>query len=209
MLAFVLATPAFNLLRVFHNGHGRCPPIGSCCVIWVSSYGCSSSCHLCNLAFWGGSCSSFAVCIKLFRDLSLVFAISCPNIGCLSSFICLVFSISVVTRLLISGGAMPARRYSLYVGVGLRHPVMILQVSFRATDTFLACFDWLHTGHAYSPVEKHRAIPVVRMVWGRAPHWLPASFLSRLFLACTFILVFEQCSLNVNVLSRVTPRNTG
>ncbi|KAE9544099.1 hypothetical protein AGLY_001788 [Aphis glycines] len=33
MLAFVLATPAFNLLRVFHNGHGRCPPIGSCCVI--------------------------------------------------------------------------------------------------------------------------------------------------------------------------------
>ncbi|KAL4153358.1 hypothetical protein QTP88_001191 [Uroleucon formosanum] len=40
---------------------------------------------------------------------------------------------------------------------------MILKVSFRATDTFLACLDWFHTGHAYSPVEKHRAIPVVRM----------------------------------------------
>lgn len=88
---------------------------------------------------------------------------------------------------LISGGAMPAKRYSLYAGVSLRYPVMILQVSFKATDTCLARSDWLHTGHAYSPVEKHRAIPVVRMVCGRAPRRVPASFLNKLYLASTFI----------------------
>jgi len=68
---------------------------------------------------------------------------------------------------------------------------MILQVSYKAKDTCLECLDWLNTGHAYSPVEKHRAIPVVRMVWGCASHWVPASFLSRLFLTLYFHFSFE------------------
>lgn len=94
--------------------------------------------------------------------------ILCPNIGCLTCFIYLVFSMSVVTSLLISGGTIPARRYNLYGGVGLRHPVMILQVSSNATDACLTCLDLLHTGHAYSPIEKHKASPVVR-VWSCSP----------------------------------------
>lgn len=56
---------------------------------------------------------------------------------------------SVVTRLLISGGAMPARKYNSFDSV-----------SFEATGTCLACSDGLHAGHAYSPAEKHRALPV-------------------------------------------------
>lgn len=103
--------------------------------------------------------------MKLFRDLSLVLVISCPNIGCLSSFICLVFSISVVTRHLISGGAMPARRYSLY---GRRWSKTSRYDSAGILQNYRYIFGVFglatQNGHAYSPVEKHRAIPVVRMV---------------------------------------------
>lgn len=191
MLALVLATLALNLFKVFHSGHGKCSTNGRCCVRWISSSSCNSFCHLFSLAICGGSCSYFAVCMKLIRDLSLVLEIPYLNIGYRSSFICLVFFMSVVTRLLISGRTIPARRYNLYVGVELIQPVMILQVSFSATDTWLAYLDWLHTGHSYFPVAKYRASPIVHLVCGRYPHWVPASFLSRLFLACILILVLK------------------
>lgn len=72
MLALVLVTPTLNLFKVFHRGHGKCPPNGSCCVGWISYSGWSSSCYLCSLTFCGGLCNFFAVCMKLLRDLSIV-----------------------------------------------------------------------------------------------------------------------------------------
>jgi hypothetical protein len=47
---------------------------------------------------------------------------------------------------------------------------MILQIPIVERYICLMCLNWLHAGHACSSVEKHRAIPVVRMVLGRDPH---------------------------------------
>ncbi|CAI6361917.1 unnamed protein product [Macrosiphum euphorbiae] len=66
--------------------------------------------------------------------------------------------------------------YIYLSGVGLRHPVITLQVSLRAVSTCFVRLDWFHTGLAYSPAEKQSASPVVRIVFGVAPHLLPASF---------------------------------
>jgi hypothetical protein len=126
--------------------------------------------------------------------------------GCLWSIDCLVLSMHVAACLRISGGTIPANGYIYLSGVGLRQPVIILHVSLRAVSTCFVCLDWFHTRQAYSPAEKQSANPVVRIVFGVAPHLLPASFHIRLFLASTFILVFLHCSLNVRVLSSVTPR---
>ena len=112
----------------------------------------------------------------------------------------------VATYLRIFCGAIPANGYIYLSGVGLRHPVIILQVSLRAVSTCFECLDWFYTGIAYSSTEKQSASPVVRIVFGIAPHLLPASFRIRLFLASIFILVFLHCSLNVRVLSSVIPR---
>lgn len=92
------------------------------------------------------------------------------NMGCLSSFSCFALSKSVVTLLLILGGAILDRQYNLFIGVGRKHPIIARQVSFSATST---CFDLIHTGHAYSPAEKHNASPVVLIVCGRTPHRVP------------------------------------
>ena len=54
---------------------------------------------------------------------------------------------------LTPGGAIPARRYTFSTDVGIRHPVMERQASFRAGSSVLTCFDLSHTGHAYSAVE--------------------------------------------------------
>jgi hypothetical protein len=51
----------------------------------------------------------------------------------------------------IVGGAVPANKYSLCTGVGLRHPVMILAISFTAWS-----MTFLHTGPAYSAAEMLR-----------------------------------------------------
>lgn len=81
---------------------------------------------------------------------------------------------------------------------------MILPVLFSAMDICLACSNWLYTGH----ILQFRNIESVQFFarCAAALHWVPASFLSRLFLACTLILVLKQYFLNVNVLSRGTPR---
>lgn len=135
--------------------------------------------HLSNLASSGRSFSSIDELIKLYRDLSLVLVASYLNMGCLSSFSCFLLSRSVATLLLILCGAILDRQYILFIGVGQRHPVIVRQVSFNATSMCLKCFDLLHTGYAYSIAEKHNANPVVLIVCGRAPHWVPDSFFYR------------------------------
>ena len=65
----------------------------------------------------------------------------------------LLFSTLALTSLLISGGAIPASRYSSSTLVGLRHPVNDLHASFSSGFSLEACEDIVETGHAYSAAE--------------------------------------------------------
>ena len=71
-----------------------------------------------------------------------------------ASFVsCFFFSTLAHTSLLISGGAIPARRYSSSTLVGLKHPVIDLHASFSSGSSLEACVDLAQTGHAYSAAE--------------------------------------------------------
>lgn len=89
---------------------------------------------------------------------------------------------------------MPARWYSLLVGVGFRHPVTSLQVSFRAMSTCLAWVELYQTLLACSPAEKQTASAVVLTTSGFAPQEEFVIFRRMLFLPHTFILVIMECS---------------
>ena len=82
-----------------------------------------------------------------------------------------------MVALLTPGGAIAARRYTFSTDVGLRHPVMERQASFRAGTSLLTWFELSYTGHAYSAVEQQSARAVVLMVAGLAPHFVFDSFL--------------------------------
>ena len=49
----------------------------------------------------------------------------------------------------MSGGAIPASRYSYMTLVGLTHPVIDLYSSFSSGSSLEACGDLAQTGHAY------------------------------------------------------------
>ena len=84
--------------------------------------------------------------MKLLLDLSRAGGGTCPWRGCLSSISCLNFSVLVFTSLRISGGAIPASRYSDGSGVGRRLPVTMRQALFNSELTFFAWQDFPHTG---------------------------------------------------------------
>ena len=63
---------------------------------------------------------------------------------------CLFFSSLVHTSLLISGGAIPASKYSSSTLVGLKHPVIVLHASFSSGSSLEACGDLAQTRNAYS-----------------------------------------------------------
>ena len=86
---------------------------------------------------------------------------------------------------------MPARMYKLSMLVDFRHPVIHLQLSFRAGSSFLAWVDLSHTGQAYSAVEKLRARAVERSVFGHAPHLVLVSLRRMLLREPTFAFVFK------------------
>ena len=62
-------------------------------------------------------------------------------------------AVLLATDLRTPGGAIPARTYRLSTFVGLRQPVMHLQLSLREASTFFAWDDLSHTGQAYSATE--------------------------------------------------------
>ena len=66
---------------------------------------------------------------------------------------CFIFSTLAHTALLMSGGAIPASRYSSSTLAGLKHPVIDLHVSFSSGSILEACRDLAQTGHAYSAAE--------------------------------------------------------
>lgn len=99
-----------------------------------------------------GSCNSSTVCMKLLRDLSVILMISCLNMSCLMSFVYQLFRFLHIgsyasSKFRWSYRYLPICHVYLDLTIfDLRHPVMILQVSFSATETRLLCFNWLHTG---------------------------------------------------------------
>lgn len=54
---------------------------------------------------------------------------------------------------------MPAR-----AGVFIMHPMIMWQVSFRASLTSLLCLAWLQLEQAYSAVERHSAKAIAQTV---------------------------------------------
>jgi len=54
------------------------------------------------------------------------------------------------------GGDIPNSMYNFSIGVFLKHPVLILIVSFKAMSSFFAHTERLYTVLAYTPAGKHR-----------------------------------------------------
>ena len=93
---------------------------------------------------------------KLFRLFSLPFGVSTFYSRwrwCLSG---LYFSEQQAAPIRTSGEG-----YTAANGVGFRQPVIILQVSLKATSTSRAWAELCHTGHTNSPAEKQRAMPFI------------------------------------------------
>ena len=100
----------------------------------------------------------------------------------------LVTSLWVWSSLRRGAGAMPESTGRNAVGVGRRHPVISLMVSFRAVSSFLAWELLHHAGEAYSAALYTRARALVRRVVAQAPHFEPARRRRRLFLEDTFVV---------------------
>ena len=66
---------------------------------------------------------------------------------------CFFFYTLEHTSLLMSGGAIPASRYTSSTLVGLRHPVINLHASFSSGSRLEACGDPVQTGHVCSFAE--------------------------------------------------------
>ena len=94
----------------------------------------------------------------------------------------------------ISGGAIPATRYSDVRGVGRRFPVITRQALFSSALTFFAWQEFPQTAQQYSAVEYERARAVVLRVVGSAPQLEFASLERRLFLVATLPFTFFVCS---------------
>ena len=88
---------------------------------------CSS--HSANLAAWGGCDSGWTAWRKLFLDFRRLGAGWWLWQGWRVSSACLLRSVLLVTDMRTPGGAIPTRTYRLSTFVGLRHPVMHLQLS--------------------------------------------------------------------------------
>ena len=88
----------------------------------------------------------------------------------------------------MSGGAIPASRYSSSTLVGLRHLVIDLHALFSSGSSLEACRDLAQTGHAYSAAEQDSTNAVL-IVLALQPHLEFDNFFRRLFRVATFIFV--------------------
>ena len=95
----------------------------------------------------------------------------------------------------MSGGVIPARRYSSSTLVGLRHPVIVLHVSFSSGSSLEACGDLAQIGHACSAAEYDGANAAVLIVLALQPHLEFDNFFRKLFLVATLIFLLSMCCL--------------
>ena len=128
------ATPVRNLLRHLHAVQGLVCPFAK-----LSS---RLTAQLCD--------AKFCRCCTELRCLS---AGTRPCRDWATFVSCFFFSTLAHTSILMSGGEIPASRYSSSTLVGLRHPVIDQHASFSSGSSLQACGDLSQTGHAYSAAE--------------------------------------------------------
>ena len=94
----------------------------------------------------------------------------------------------------MSGGTIPASRYSSSTLTGLKHPVIDLHASFSSGSSLEACGDQDQTGHTYSAAVYDSANAVVLIVLALQPHLEFDNLFRRLFRVATVIVVCDFCS---------------
>ena len=149
------ATPVRNLLRHLHAAQGLvCPfaKLSSRLTVQLCGDKFCRCCHsLQRMTYAGKSAGRTEL-----RKHSLFKRLSAGTWRCRewAAFVsCFFFSTLAHTSLLISGGAIPASRYSSSTLVGLKHPVIDLHASLSSGSSLEACGDLAQTGHAYTAAE--------------------------------------------------------
>ena len=147
------------------------------------------SCHFWILVVLGSAPIGSIVARKLLLDFSLLFGGCWSNRGWLSSVSCRRRSLALATPLLMSGGAMPDRRYK-QLDATSNAAVGVIQGWVE-----LLCISWTlsyWTGILRTGVP-HRARAVVRSVGGWAPHLELPSLVRMLIQALTLAFTFSTC----------------
>ena len=128
---------AFQVVQGFSAPAGRC---SSALMLrcTLASRGSSRSLHSSNRAAFAVVLMCLVNVIKLLRDLRRGTTPRCPLSGCLSSVACRVRSVRLATALLMYDGAIPASTGRLFVFVGFRQPVIILQIAFSVASSLFA-----------------------------------------------------------------------
>ena len=191
------ATPVRNLLRHLYAAQGLVYPFAKMSSRLTAQLCCAKFCRCCHplqrMTFAGKSAGRTEL-----RKHSLFKCLSAgiwPCRGWATFVSCFLFSTLAHTHLLMSGGAIPASRYSFSTLVGLKHPVIDLHASFSSGCSLEACGDLAQTGHAYSAAEQDSANAVVLIVVALQPHLEFDNFFRRLFREATFIFVLCMCFL--------------
>jgi len=133
---FCIVKLVLKRFNAFHFSHLQFFPLRSSFNSLVVF--CSLFFHLLILSFSGEFFFGLIVMRKLFLDLSRGSDGFLPRSVWRGSLSCLWRSISYAMSLLISGGAITDNACIFSTNVGLRHPEIILQVSFKAMSTFFA-----------------------------------------------------------------------
>ena len=144
-----------NLLRHLHAAQGLVCPFAKLLSRLTAQLCGAKFCRYCHslqrMTFVGKSAGR----TKL-RKHSLFKCLSAATWPCRewAAFVsCFFFSTLAHTSLQISGGAIPASKYSSSTLVALKHPVIAIHASFSSGSSLEACGDLAHTGHAYSSAE--------------------------------------------------------
>ena len=148
-LTLLHATPVRNLLRHLHAAQRLVCPFAKLSSRLTAQLCDTKFCRCCyslqQITFTGKSAGR----PKLIS--SSVSLLEPGRVGC----VCFLFLLSTLvhTSLLISGGTIPASRYSSSRLVGLKHPVIYLHSSFSSGSSLEVCGDLAQTEHAYSAAE--------------------------------------------------------
>ena len=144
------ATPVRNLLRHLHAAQGLVCPFAKLSSRLTAQLCGDKFCRCCHslqrMTFAGKSAGRTEL-----RKHSLFKRLSAGTWPCRewAAFVsCFFFSTLAHTSLLISGGAIPASRYSSSTLVGLKHPVIDLHASFSSGSSLEACGGLAQTGHS-------------------------------------------------------------
>ena len=152
---YIHATPVRNLLRHLHAAQGLACPFAKLSSRLTAQLCCAQFCRCCHslqrMTFAGMSAGRTEL-----RNHSRFKCLSAGTWSCRgwTAFVsCFFFSMLAHTSFLMSGGAIPAGRYSSSTLVGLKHPVIDLHGSFSSGSSLEACGDLAQNGHGYSTAE--------------------------------------------------------